>query len=391
MKTVGIIAEYNPFHKGHKLHIEKSRKITGADFVIVLMSGDFTQRGEPALFDKYTRARMALLNGADLVLELPSHYALSSAEGFASGGVSILDRLGVVDHLSFGSECGDLPLMDRAARVLLDPDPAFDAMLKKALTEGVSYPKAVSDTLTSLHEDPSLFSGPNNILGIEYLKALRRADSRISPVTVEREDNGFSNEAIDQDSQYASARSIRKALLSSEEGGAGTPVFKNYVCENTLPLFDSPKSRIDDYSALLYYKLLSEREKGYEEYSDVSRELSDKIRKNLRDYTTFSEFILLLKAKNYTYVRIARALFHILLGMHELSLPAKNIRILGFREGASALLHEIKKSPEISLISKPADAPEDPFLQKDLECAFLYEQVNGSYRNELRTSPVLLP
>ena len=390
MKTAGIIAEYNPFHKGHKLHIEKTKALTGAERVVVVMSGDFTQRGECAILDKYIRAEAALRNGADLVLELPAVYALSSAEGFARGGVSILTKLRCVDYLSFGSECGSIGPLLNAARILEGNDPSFDERLRSFLKEGLSYPKAAFEALDPKDkEEGGIFSSPNNILAIEYLRAILSLKSDLTPVTVKREDNGYANETPDPSMSFASARSIRKLMLSGE----GT--FEKYLCENTFSLFKNrPYSDIDDYSPLLYHKLLSGKEDGFTQYADVSEELSFAILKNLKDFTTFREFILLLKSKNNTYARIARALFHILLDMKKEDLPETDniryVRVLGFRKDSSDLLSEIKKSPEIELISKPADAPSDPYLQKDIDCALLYTQVNGGHENEYRRSPVIV-
>ena len=185
MKTVGIIAEYNPFHNGHAYQIAMAKKITSADYCIVVMSGDFVQRGTPAIMDKYIRAHSALESGADLVLELPVYYAASSAEYFASGAVALLDKLGVTDTLCFGSECGDIAVLSALAEALLDETPQFKKVLKQQIKSGASYPQARNHALsvTAPHLTGSLhvLQSPNNILGLEYIKALKKRQSRIQP------------------------------------------------------------------------------------------------------------------------------------------------------------------------------------------------------------------
>ena len=188
MKTVGIIAEYNPFHNGHKYQIEKAKELTGADYCIVVMSGNFVQRGTPAFMDKYLRAKAALTCGADLVIELPVHYAAASAEYFASGAVAILDRLGVIDYLCFGSECGNIEILSDIADVLISESDEFKNVLKQRLKEGVAYPKARNDAICAaaphLTEYLDVLNYPNNILGLEYIKALKKRKSNIAPCTI---------------------------------------------------------------------------------------------------------------------------------------------------------------------------------------------------------------
>lgn len=224
MKTAGIIAEYNPFHNGHRYQIEELRARTGADFVIIAMSGDFVQRGEPAVFDKYTRTRMALNAGADLVLELPAAFATSSAEDFAACGVALFDKLGVVDLLCFGSECGDVTALEPVARLLAKEPEGYGKLLQERLSKGDSFPKAREWAVTEwmkreINTDgadmQALLSSPNNILGIEYMKALIRRGSSIDPYTIQRNGQGYNDSDIDAvaDGQgFASASAIRKAL-----------------------------------------------------------------------------------------------------------------------------------------------------------------------------------
>ena len=190
MRVNGIISEYNPFHNGHKYLLTESKKATSADYTVIVMSGNFVQRGAPALINKYKRAEMALQNGADLVLELPKYYATASAEYFAMGGISLLDKLGVVTNLSFGSECGDLAVLEKIARILVEEPNDYTILLRENLKKGQSYPTARTNALLEYNADfgeyKDVLSSPNNILGIEYLKALLKRKSSIQPYTLLR-------------------------------------------------------------------------------------------------------------------------------------------------------------------------------------------------------------
>ena len=231
MKTAAIIAEYNPFHEGHRYQIEETRKITGADYILVIMSGDFVQRGAPAIFNKYRRTKEALLGGADAVIELPSLYAVSSAEFFAGGGVTLLNQLGMVDYLSFGSESGDIDQIRYCANLLIDVPPSYQNALSLFLKQGLSYPaarnKAVLKTVCppvsdqsftdisafSVEEINALFSSPNNILAVEYCKALHALKSSVKPVTVKRQGAGYHEDSLSDDPMiFNSASAIRKAM-----------------------------------------------------------------------------------------------------------------------------------------------------------------------------------
>lgn len=389
MKVNGIIAEYNPFHNGHKYHMEDAKERNRADYTIVVMSGNFVQRGAPALIDKYSRARMALLNGADLVLELPCLYATSSAEFFATGAVSLLDKLGVVDNLCFGSECGDIAILERIARILLEEPESYAKLLRSYLKQGLSYPVARTNAL--IQYDPSLsghkdvLSSPNNILGIEYLKALIRRDSKILPDTTLRVGSSYHDKRLGKN--HCSALAIRHAIFSEHN--------KDFLMEQ-MPetAYDILKTALDnsvlyqanDLSAALHYKLLSEKETGYSVYLDVSPELSDRIRNSLYSFTDYDSFCDLLKSKDMTYTRISRCLLHILLGMTDSDMAlgkeldyAPYARVLGFRKDSSALLTAIKEKASIPLITKLADAGN-----------ILDEKAFSFLQNEIRMNDIYL-
>lgn len=399
MKTAGIIAEYNPFHNGHRYQIEELRLRTGVDHVIIAMSGDFVQRGEPAIYDKYTRARMALSAGADLVLELPAVFATSSAEDFAACGVALFDQIGVVDMLCFGSECGDILSLEKIAQLLLrEPAEYLDA-LKKHLRSGNSFPKsreyAVREWSThsrmeaaskETHLPQALLSSPNNILGIEYLKALQRRSSRIHPYTIQRAGRGYHDTDIapdDVDMDFASASAIRKAIQEDmpEHAKAQMPVLPDNLA---VPVFP------DDFSSLLNYRLLelSHFRQDLSVFADVSPELADRIQNQLLQFASFTERIRSLKTRQYTYTRISRALLHILLGITD-SMTAERrkcdyvpyARILGFGQNAAPLLTQMKARSAIPLITKTASAANIlsaealAMFHHDVYCSHVYQSM----------------
>lgn len=368
MKINGIIAEYNPFHNGHKYQLTESLRRTGAEYTVIVMSGNFVQRGAPALVDKYRRAEMALLNGADLVLELPALYATASAEFFATGAVSLLNQLNVVTDLCFGSECGDVQLLRQIAEILADEPKAYSQSLKRYLRQGLSYPNARNEALIQnypfLGQHKSVFSSPNNILGIEYIKAIIRSNSALKHVTVQRTGAGYHSRLPVENS--CSALAIRQALYE----GTDDSFLKNNMPEEAARILSEQLSkaglvRSNDFSDILYYKLVMEKEHGYDKYLDVSSDLSDRIRSNLDEFKGFDYFCDLIKTKEMTYTRISRCLLHIMLSIKKTDMDRANAlgtalyaRVLGFRKTASPLLGEIKEHSAIPLVTKLADADE---------------------------------
>lgn len=391
MKTVGIITEYNPFHNGHAYHIQKAKDLTGADFCVVVMSGDFVQRGVPALMDKHLRATCALAGGADLVLELPVCYAVSSAEYFANGAVALLDQLGVVDSLCFGSECGDIDVLKQFAEELLSESPSFKRELDHKLRLGYSYPQsrnaALEISAPHLTAYTNVLSTPNNILGIEYCKAIFAQKSRIVPCTIKRAGASYHDNSLE--SSFCSAQAIRESLRHSEVPITVIKQVPDYVRElaedaylKSYPIFS------DDISLLVHYSLLSKNASGFTDYPDIDRELSDRIRKQLPKYHDFESFCELLKSKNRTYARISRSLLHILLDIRKEDFaryqkegPVFYARMLGFRESAAPLLSAIKEKSQIPLLSKLADAEKQlaptalSMLEKDIYASHIYQSV----------------
>lgn len=408
MKTVGIIAEYNPFHNGHAYQLAKAKELSGADFCVVIMSGNFTQRGTPAIADKYLRTQMALSCGADLVIELPVCFATGSAEYFAYGAVSVLNAL-QVDALCFGSECGDIACLKSAAEILYQEPSGFRTLLQKHLKSGRSYPLARSLAISeqvSADIPSTLLQTPNNILGVEYLKALYRLNSSMEVYTVKREGMGYTDETV-SDTVFSSAAAIRKHLdcpdaLTASMPKAALAFFNNYLA-TTSPVV------MDDFSSMLYYKLLSLQQEGYTAYLDVTDAISDKICNSLDSYSNITSFAeSVLKTKELTLTRLNRCLLHILLNIKKEHMQEYTgnpgslyARILGFRKSSEAIFKQLA-SPQIPFISKLADAKSIlpatamQMLRQDIFAAHLYEgvlaQKNGGFtQNEYRRKLIILP
>ena len=415
MNINGIIAEYNPFHNGHYYHLETSRDLTGADYTVVIMSGNFAQRGAPALLNKYVRAEIALNCGADLVIELPSFYACGSAEYFARGAVSLLDQLGCVTSLCFGSELGELTPLLQVAQLLAEEPSSYRTALSTALSNGSSFPAARSAALREClgqAASDTILSLPNNILALEYLKALLLRSSSIVPFTIARSGAGYHENVLETKSQNAlsSATAIRKHLHT---GGSVAELQNQMPAEAFTILSDhlrhTPAMTADHFSALLQYKLLLHTRTGYADFLDVSSDLSDKILKSLDQYTGFDSFCNLLKSKDLTYTRISRSLLHILLDITTAEVNqrcAVNLtpyaRVLGLNQKAAPLLRAIKSHSSIPMITKLADAgnllaPEDySMLQRDIQISHIYNAAEAAFtqnkcmRNEFRMQiPIL--
>ena len=333
MKTVGLITEYNPFHNGHLHHINEAKKITGADCVVVIMSGDFVQRGTPAIMDKYQRTLAALSCGADFVFELPVCYATGSAEYFAEGAVRALDALGVVDSICFGSECGDICILSEIASILTDEPAKYSKYLQEYLKNGDNYAKARAKAFKHIFPKyADILESPNNILGIEYIKALKKCSSNMIPYTINRIGHAYHDtECRDT---LASASAIRKLLTSgnllSNRTEASQPTYSGDILQD-LNIY-TPKSVYDlyapninltfpitedDFSSVLYFSLYNKyiQDSFFEEYFEINTELANRINRLLPEFKGFSDFAMLLKNKAYTYSRICRGLIHILLNI----------------------------------------------------------------------------
>lgn len=391
MKVVGIIAEYNPFHNGHAYQLQEAKKLTGADYVVVIMSGDFTQRGVPALIDKYSRTEMALKGGADLVIEMPLYYSVGSAEYFANGSISILDKLGVIDYLAFGSECGDIQILNNIADILIEQKDKLDQSIKAKVKTGMSYPiarmRAIEEIAPNSFETVDAMNQPNNILGFEYIRALKSRNSKIEALTNQRIGAGYHDRMVIN--YFSSAIAIRSSIENNGSLDMVESQVPDYVYEimtqnykKTFPIFN------EDISSLLKYKLLLDSSEGYSEYADISNDFSDKIGKNLSKYISYTQYCDLLKTKDITYARVGRSLLHVLLNIRKNNLEqyvANDFtfyaRMLGFRKESTELLNAIKKNSSIPLISKLADAKSilSPLgmemLRSDIQAAHIYDTV----------------
>lgn len=397
MKIAAVIAEYNPLHNGHLYQLDTIRETVGADYIVIVMSGDFVQRGEPAVIDKYARCRIALECGADAVFELPVYFALASAEYFAQGAVSLLDKLGVVDVLHFGSECGDIRLLCECADIIADETDDYKQMLNMHLKAGKSFPHARSEAVKAVSpsykkETADIFSSPNNILALEYIKALKQQKSAITPLTLKRKGADFHSDIL-SDNHFASATAIRKSLselqensLSSLAGHVPNACLET-LKKNTL-LFQN------DFSQILLYKLLqtADFDGGFSHFYDIGAELSNVIASNVMNFTSLETFAHLCKSKNLTYTRVCRALMHILLDMTQenADLLKQNdycsyARLLGFKSenGKSELLNLIHKNTSIPIITSPAKGLHQLTgnalisLKADTHAANIYEGVKA--------------
>ena len=415
MIITAIIAEYNPFHNGHAYMIEKVKKETNADYIIAIMSGNFTQRGIPGITNKFHRAKMAISCGVSAVFELPVRFATSSAEIFATGAVSFFQQLSCIDYLAFGSECGTLADFSKASDYLLNEPEVFKHAIQTYQKQGHSYPKAFSMAMKETGQleniSPELFSSPNNLLGLEYVKALKRLASSIKPHTITRTGTGYhdthSSFSNDSGTLIASASAIR-SILETKTGSIACAM--PLIPKSAYQIFSdsygvsSPIS-LDDFSLLLSARLASETRESLTTYLDVSKDLANRIFSFKDEFLSFSELIEKIKHKQYTYSRINRALLHILLNISETKLENQPLvpyaRLLAFRKDASPLMKELKSNSLIPIITKPADALKrldkdaTKLFLEDVFAADLYSRVvankyHSPYVHDIRHSIELL-
>lgn len=359
-KVLGIIAEYNPFHNGHLYHLNKSKEITGSNYTIAVISGNFTQRGSTSLIDKWSKTEMAISNEIDLVIELPVLYSISSAENFAEGAIKILDSLKIVDYVSFGAEVQNVNILDKFADVLYKEPKEYKNILAHELSKGLSYPKARENALMLYLNDirrfASVLSSPNNILGIEYLKALKKLNSPIEPISIQR----FGNQYNDTDitGNIASATAIRNIVKNN-----GFDILRKVLPASSYSiLVNNIKvghivSDLSTFEKEIIYNL---RKMSIEEIAnlpDVSEGLEFAIKNAANSCNSIVEFLNIIKSKRYTSTRIQRILLYSLLGItkKDMSISKKvtpYIRVLGFNERGKYLLSEISRAnPKLEIIT----------------------------------------
>lgn len=401
MKAVGLVTEYNPFHNGHLYHLNKAMELTGADISVAVMSGDFVQRGEPAVLDKYTRTSMALNSGVNLVVELPVNYAVSSAESFAAGALKVLDYI-KADSIAFGSESGDIERLSKLAHILCDNEDTLYKEISKYTANGISYAAARQKVVEKLtdKDTAALLTSSNNILAVEYLKAIIKNNYAIKPYTVQRQGDSYND--TDIRSEYASATALRENLKADN--------ISEYIPVKAGLILSSNTNYIypDDITEVLFTRLLdilfaSNYDKNVfienvMQYPDVSKEIAGRLYKSAMDMITrtvpqgaeskdnglfsFGSLCEHIKTKEVPLSRIKRALVRITLGLDKKHMEKyanePYIRVLGFDKKGQEYLSYIRKNVEVPLITKTADYKE--MLLDDIHAANIYNMiVAGKY------------
>ncbi len=366
MKVVGLITEYNPFHYGHKYHLEKSKKITGANYSIAIMSGSFVQRGEPSFIDKWTKTKIAIDNGIDLILELPVIFSTQSAEHFAFGGIKLLDSLNIVDYISFGSETEDISQLNKISKILINEPKYYNKQLVSYLNKGNSYSIARSKALNdyvkkekiSLSESiENIMKAPNNILGIEYLKALHKINSPIKPILVKRIGSGYKEKKLSN--SIPSATAIRNEILNNNLSTIKNkvPTKTYFYLNNYLKTYGSFNT-LENYSQILVYLLRTTTSKEISQIVDVEEGLENRIVNLSMKYNTLNEIIDNIVSKRHTRTRIQRIFIHLLLGIKKENFTQlksqypKYCRVLGANKKGLYLLKKIKENSNIPIITK---------------------------------------
>lgn len=381
----GIITEYNPFHKGHEYHLQKAKSDTNADGIVCVMSGNFMQRGIPGIIDKWKRAEIAIKNGVDLVLELPVVYSLSSAEHFAFGSVSILNSLGIIDNLYFGSEEGSVDILENIAKTLVREPFEYKNLLKSNLNLGLPFHLSRANALNKYlnsNDVLNVLSSSNNILGIEYIKALIRLQSSIKPKTLKREGSSYND--TDLSSSYSSATSIRKHLQEASLNElidvlpkASYDILSNLSSSNYPFIFE------EDMFKYIKYKLFTNG-KSLLKLPDISEGLENKILKEILNADSLNELILNSKSKRYTYTRISRILAQSFLNLEEFDLfnlsktPAPYARVLGFNSIGRNMLKDIKSKGNIDIITKVPRNNLCDYMKIDILATKAYSLLNSN-------------
>ena len=363
MKVCGIVSEYNPFHNGHKLHIEKSRLAAGASHVICVMSGNFVQRGEPACFDKWLRARAALLSGADMIIELPVLYSTASAEFFAASAVRLISDTNIASAVCFGSESCDIERLKKTAALLAEESGEMIRSIKASLKEGVAFPRARAEALEKLSGENCFLENPNDILALEYIKAIHKFNLPLEPVAIKREGAGYNSTSLK--GRIASATAIRQRLYNISE-------LEDFVPEESLFLMKQAVSKgmgpvcADDFSEHLAYCLRNLSRREISSVLDITEGLENRILEKSQDFFSFNSLADAVKTKRYVRTKIMRALLHILLGIEKKDLLRSNslgyvpyIRVLGFRKESEFLIKEMSKKSPLPVITSFKKARED--------------------------------
>lgn len=408
-KVLGIIAEYNPFHNGHLYHLKESKKATGAEYTVAIISGNFTQRGSTSIIDKWKKTEMALQNGVDLIIELPVLYSISSSENFAEGSIKILNSLGIIDFLSFGSETSDIKILNNFANILYDEPKEYKKILSNYLDTGLSFPKARENALleyiknsedvnTNFDNYKNILSSPNNILGIEYLKALKKYKSSIKPVCIKRSGADYNSSDISINTSIASATAIRELIKNKNFNTIKTVMpEKSYSiladCINSGCIIPD----LNCFEKEIIYVL---RKMSIEEIAnlpDVSEGLEFLIKKAVNSCNTLTELLNTIKSKRYTITRLQRILLYALLDISKKDMKLSKevdspyIRVLGFNDNGKKLISKIMdKNPNQPLITSVkkfvdnnSNASLQTMLNKDIFATNVYSLgfKNNSFAN----------
>lgn len=386
-KVLGIIAEYNPFHNGHLYHIKKSIEETGASSVICVMSGNFVQRGNTSIVDKWTKTKMALANGVDLVLELPTIYSVSSAENFAEGAIRLLDSLKIVDTISFGMEAKDIASLNNIANVLYTEPKEYTTILEHELRKGVSFPKARENAvmmyLNDIKQYANIITGSNNILAIEYLKAIKKLKSKLNPIGIRREKVLYNDEIIIDD--FASATAIRKMIAT----GQFSDIQKVMPKSSYALLADELRKGhyvldLSKFQKEIIYNLRKMSVEEIAQLVDVSEGLENAIKNAANSSNNLVDFVNIVKSKRYTQTRIQRILIYALLGITNSKMLAFKkavpyARVLGFNENGKQLISQIaKKNKKVQIVTsvkKYMDESKNKVLKEMLETDILATNV----------------
>ena len=358
-KVLGIIAEYNPFHNGHLLHLTKSKEETGAEYSICIMSGNFVQRGNTSIVNKWVKTEMALKSGIDLVLELPTVYSISSAENFAEGAIKLLNSLKIVDTVSFGSENSDINILNRISGILYEEPKQYVAFLNEELKKGLSFPKARENAVLLYLNDKKYFNilnQPNNTLAIEYLKALKKYKSHIMPIAIKREKAFYNSNCIVD--EYASATAIRNMIVNNQFNDI-RKVMPRLAYDLLMQEIENNQYVIDisKFEKEILYSIRRLSTADLKKFPEVNEGLENSIKNAANSCNTLAELINIIKTKRYTQTRIQRILLYILLNItkKDMYISRKTVpyaRILGYSQKGKALISEIyKANPKIALIT----------------------------------------
>ena len=358
-KVLGIIAEYNPFHNGHLLHLTKSKEETGAKYSICIMSGNFVQRGNTSIVNKWVKTEMALKSGIDLVLELPTVYSISSAENFAEGAIKLLNSLKIVDTISFGSENSDIDILNRISGILYEEPKQYVEFLNEELKKGLSFPKARENAILLYLNDKkysNILNQPNNTLAIEYLKALKKYKSHIMPISIKREKAFYNSNCIVD--EYASATAIRNMIVNNQFNDI-RKVMPRLAYDLLMQEIENNQYVIDisKFEKEILYSIRRLSTADLKKFPEVNEGLENSIKNAANSCNTLAELINIIKSKRYTQTRIQRILLYILLNItkKDMYISRKTVpyaRILGYSQKGKELISEIyNANPKITLIT----------------------------------------